>query len=102
MSVHVSHAYMKIDITREHIRRIFNLGVMVRYLQTIFRLNNATVASAIMESTSGLGPSSLMIAHKYLKLCTSSRVFHAIWTSVIMPLLLIVMSFVFSPLISIR
>ena len=44
MSVQVSHAYKNIDITRERTRQIFDLRVMLRSLQTIFRLDNAAVA----------------------------------------------------------
>ena len=35
MSVQVSHAYRKIDITRDRMRRVFYLRVMLRSLQTV-------------------------------------------------------------------
>ena len=73
---------------------------MLRSLQTIFRVQKNAVSCAILAITSGLKLSLLMIAPKYLKLCTSSRVFLGIWTSVVMPLLLFVMGFVFSPMFS--
>ena len=44
LSSQVSHAYRKIDITRERIRMAFDPIVMLRSLSTVFRLDNAAVA----------------------------------------------------------
>ena len=44
VSVQLSHAYRKIDITSERNRRIFYLRVMFRSLQIFFRLDKAAVA----------------------------------------------------------
>ena len=52
----------------------------VAVLPHCFRLDNAAVAWAILTSTSGLKPSSLIIAVKFLKLCTSSGMLPAIWS----------------------
>ena len=54
-----SEAYRKLDVTRERISRILELRELLLSIQTGFSLVNAAVACAILESISGLEPSSL-------------------------------------------
>ena len=68
--VHDSHAYRKMDVTRERISRILELKEMFLSFQTGFNLVNATVVCAILESISGLEPSSVISELRYLKLVT--------------------------------
>ena len=51
-----SHAYRKMDVTREHISRILELRELLLFFQAGFNLVNAAVVCAIMESISGLEP----------------------------------------------
>ena len=67
-----SHAYRKMDVTREHISRILELRDILLSFQTGFNLVNAAVVYAIMESISGLEPSSVITEPRYLKLVTVS------------------------------
>ena len=55
-----SHAYRKMDVTREHISRILELREILLSFQTGFSLVNAAVVCAILESISGLKPSSVI------------------------------------------
>ena len=57
-------------VTRERISRIFELREILLSLQTNFCLVNAAVVCAILESISGLGPSSVIAEPRYLKLVT--------------------------------
>ena len=68
MKVHDSQAYRKMDVTKERIRRILELREIL--LQTGFNLVNAAVVYAILESISGLEPSSIITVPRYLKLAT--------------------------------
>ena len=72
MKVHDSQAYRKMDVTRERISRILELREILLSIQTGFSLVNAAVACAILESISGLEPSSLTTEPRYLKLVTVS------------------------------
>ena len=68
MRVHDSQAYRKIDVTRERISRILELReILLLLFQTGFNLVNATAVCAILESISGLEPSSVITEHRYLK-----------------------------------
>ena len=58
------------DVTRKHISRILELREMLLSFQNGFNLVNAAVVCAILESISGLEPSSLITAPRYLKLVT--------------------------------
>ena len=58
VSVHDSQAYRKMDVTRERISRILELREMLLSIQIGFSLVNAAVACAILQSNSGLEPSS--------------------------------------------
>ena len=48
MKVHDSQAYRKMDVTREHIRRILELREILLSIQTGFSLVNAAVVCAIL------------------------------------------------------
>ena len=71
MRVHDSQAYRKMDVTRERISRILELREILLSIQTGFSLVNAAVVSAILESISGLEPSSVITEPRYLKLVKS-------------------------------
>ena len=100
MRVHDSQVYRKMDMTREHISHILELREILLSIQTGFSLVNAAVACAILESISGLEPSSVITEPSYLKLVTISSFCPFTLISVLMPPVLFVMSFVFSALIS--
>ena len=70
--VHDSQAYRKMDVTRERISRILELREILLSIQTGFSLVSAAVACAILESISGLEPSSVITEPRYLKLVTVS------------------------------
>ena len=100
MRVHDSQAYRKMDVTREGISRILELKEILLSFQSGFSLVNAAVVCAILESISGLEPSSVITEPRYLKLVTVSSVYPFTLISVLMPLVLCVISLVFSALIS--
>ena len=60
--VHVSHAYKNMDMARERISLILELMAMFLSFQMTFSLVTAAVVWAILDSTSGLDPSSDTIA----------------------------------------
>ena len=70
MKVYDSQAYRKMDVTRERISRILELREILLSIQIGFSLVNAAVACAILESISGLEPSSYTTEPRYLKLVT--------------------------------
>ena len=70
MRVHDSQAYRKMNVTRERISRILELREILLSFQTSFNLVNAAVVCAILESISGLEPSSVITEPRYLKLVT--------------------------------
>ena len=72
MRVYDSQAYRKMDVTRERISRILELGEILLSFQTGFNHVDAAVVCAILESNSGLEPSSFIFALRYLKLVTVS------------------------------
>ena len=90
------------DVTRERISRILELREILLSIQTGFSFVNAAVAYAILESISGLELSSAVTEPRYLKLVTVSSFCFYLFTliSVLMPLVLFVISLVFSALIS--
>ena len=100
MRVHDSQAYRKMDVTRERISHILELREILLSTQTGFSLVNAAVACAILESISGLEPSSVTTEPSYLKLVTVSSFCPFTLISVLMPLVFFVISLVFSALIS--
>ena len=85
MRVHDSQAYRKIDVTRERIGRFLELREILLSFQTGFSLVNAAVACAILESISGLEPSSVITEPRYLKLVTVSSFCPFTLISVLMP-----------------
>ena len=70
MRVHDSQAYRKMDVTRERISRILELREILLSFQSGCNLVNAAVACAILESISGLEPSSVVTEPRYLKRVT--------------------------------
>ena len=70
MRVHDSQANRKMDVTREGISRILELREILLSIQIGFSLVNAAVVCAILESISGLEPSSVISEPRYLKLVT--------------------------------
>ena len=70
--VYDSQAYRKMDVTRKRISRVLELREILLSIQTGFSLVNVAVACAILESISGLEPSSVITEPRYLKLVTVS------------------------------
>ena len=99
--VHVSHAYKHVDMARERIGLTLELRAIFLSFQITFSLDTTTVVWAILENTPGLDPSSDTIALRYSKLCTVSSFLLSIVISVLMPLVLFVINWVFSALICI-
>ena len=93
--VHDSQAYRKMDVTRELISHILELSEILWSIQTGFSLVNAAVVCAILESSSGLEPSSVITEPRYLKHVTVSSFCQFTLISVLMPLVLFVISLVF-------
>ena len=100
MRVDHSQAYRKMDVTRKRFSRIFELKEILLSIQIGFSLVNAAVACAILHSNSGLEPSSVITEPRYMKLVTVSSFCPFTLISVLMPLVLFVVSLVFSALIS--
>ena len=63
---------VKMDVTRERISRILELRQILLSFQTGFNLVNVAVVCAVLESISGLKPSSVTTEPRYLKLVTVS------------------------------
>ena len=75
MRVHDSQEYRKMDVTRERISRILELREILSFIlsfHTGFNFVNAAVACAILDSISGLEPSSVVTEPRYLKVVTVS------------------------------
>ena len=100
MRVHDSQAYRKMDVKRERISRILELGEILLSFQTGFSFVSTAVVCAILESISGLEPSSVITEPRYLKPVIASSFCQLTLISVLMPLVLFVISWVFSALIS--
>ena len=64
--------YSKMDVTRERISRILEVTEILLSFQTGFNLVNAAAVCAILESISGLEPSSVITAH-VLEACDSLK-----------------------------
>ena len=95
-----SQAYRKMDVTRECISHILELREILLSFQTGFNLVNAAVVCAVLESISGLEPSSVITEPRYMKPVTVSSFCPFILIYVLMLLVLFVISLVFSALIS--
>ena len=92
VSVQYSQAYMNMDMTREP-------SAIFLSFQMVLSLASAAVAWAILSSYSGLDPSSAMIAPRYSNLLTQSNFSQLTLMSVLKPLVLLVISLVFSALV---
>ena len=99
VSVQDSQAYRNMDMTRERISLIFELSAIFLSFQMVLSLASAAVAWAILTRISDLDPSSAMIAPRYLKLLTQSSFSPLTLMSELKPLVLLVISLVFSALI---
>ena len=88
LSVHYSQAYREVDMTRERISRILELREILLSFQTVFNLVSAAVVCTLLESISGLEPSSVIPEPRYLKLVTVSSFCLFTVISVLMPLVL--------------
>ena len=66
--IHDSQAYRKMKVTRERIRCILELREILLSIQISSSLVNAVVVCTILESISGLEPSSVITEPRYLKL----------------------------------
>ena len=94
VNVQDSQAYRNMDMTRERISLIFELS-----FQMVLSLASTAVAWAILAKISGLDPSSVMIAPRYLNRLTQSSFSPLTLMSVLKPLVLLVISLVYSALI---
>ena len=95
-----SHAYRKMDVTRECISHILELREILLSFQTGFNLVNTAVVCAILEEYLGLGSLISYNRNHVLEACDCQSIFPFILISVLMPLVLIVISLVFLALIS--
>ena len=100
MRVHDSQTDRKVVVTRERVSRSWELREILLSFQTSFSLVHAAVVFAILESISGLEPSSVINQPRYLKLVAVSSFCSFTLISVLMPLVLFVISLVFLALIS--
>ena len=98
--VYDSHAYRRMDVAKERISCILELREILLLFQTGFNPVNAAVVCAVLESISGLEPSSVITEPRYLKLVTVSSFCLFTLIPVLMQLVLFVISLVFSALIS--
>ena len=89
--VHDSQAYRKVDV--EHVSLILEVREIFLSFQIGFSLVNAAVICAILESISGLEPSSVISEAKYLKLVTVSSFCPFTLISLLMLLELFVINF---------
>ena len=89
------------NVIKGRIRRILELREIFLSFQTGFNFVNGAVVCAILESSSGLEFSSVITEPRYLQLVTASGVCTFTLISVLMPLVLFVISLVFSALISV-
>ena len=87
-------------MTRERIGRILEVREMLLSYQTGLNLVNAVVVRAILESISGLEPSSDTTEPRYLKHVTVSSFCPFTLISLLMPLVLFVINLISSALIS--
>ena len=81
MRVHDLQAYRKMDVTRKRISHIFELREILLSFPNGFNLVDAAVASAILDSISGVEPSSVITEPRYLKLETVTEQLQPIGTS---------------------
>ena len=98
--VHVSQAYRKIEMTKDRISLILELSAMFLSFHMALSFVNAPIVWAILDIISCFDPSSDTTEPKYLKLWTVSSFWPPMLTSKLIPLVLLVISLVFSALIS--
>ena len=79
MRVLDSHAYRKLDVTKERISRILELRAMLLSFQPGFSLVHAAVACAILDSMSDLEPLLVISESRYLKPVTVSASVHLLY-----------------------
>ena len=65
---HVSHAYRKIEMTKDRISLILGLSAMFLSFHMVLSFVNAPIVLAFLDSISCLDPSSVTTEAKYLKL----------------------------------
>ena len=70
MKVHDSQAYRKMDVRVERISCVLVLREILLSCETGFNLVDTAVVCAILESISGLEPSSVITEPRHLKLVT--------------------------------
>ena len=99
VNVQDSQAYRNMDMTRDCISLIFELSALFLSFQMVLSLASAAVAWAILANISGLDLSSAIIAPRYLNRLTQSSFSPLTLMSVLKPLVLLVISLVFSALI---
>ena len=99
VNVQDSQAYRNMDMTRERISLIFELSAIFLSFQMVLSLASVAVGLAILARISGLDPSSVMIAPRYLNRLTQSSLSPLTLMSVLKSLVLLVISLVFSALI---
>ena len=99
--VHVSHAYRNINMSSDRICQILDRRVMFLSFRIGFSLVSVAVVCAILEMISGVDPSSVITEPRYLKLDTVSNLCPLTLIFLLMPLMLLVISLVFSTIISI-
>ena len=86
MRVHDSQAYRKMDAARKRVSRILELRETLQSFQTGFNLVSATDVCAVLETISGLEPSSVITEPRYLKPVTVSSFCPFTSIFVLMPL----------------
>ena len=96
MRVHISQAYRKIEMTKDRINLILELSAMFLSFHMVLSFVNAPIVWAILDSISCFDPSSVTTEPKYLKLWTVYSFWPPILTSKLIPLMLLVISLVFS------
>ena len=69
-----SQTFRKMDVTRERISCTLELRGILLSFQTGFNLVNVAVVCAILESISGLEPSSVITEPRHLKLVTVNTI----------------------------
>ena len=99
--VHDSQACRKMDVTRESISRILQVREILLSFQAGFNVVNAVVVCAILKSISRLEPSLVITEPMYLKLMTALSFCQFTLIFALMPLVLFVISLVFSAMIAV-
>ena len=99
VSVQDSQAYRNVDMTRERISLIFELSAIFLSFQMFLSFASAAAVWAILARISGSDPSSAMISRRYLNLLIKSNFSPLTLMSVLMPVVLLVISLIFSALI---